>query len=204
MCEYITSIVETLTNKEETIRKLRKLFDDLKIHRPSDAYKRFDDYCDRIRRLADSPIDYDTWRFYEYIDTYGTDYAITVETLLETPKETTVEYTNNRSWLVDNGLIPDNYDQSDSNVYWRGILRNGVLKMFIGTMQVVYIEDTCQVVSYREDGTHDGVTFIGDSIIVLLHNPQKVVALSGGKLTITDRLTCRSQNLQCPPAGTDA
>ncbi len=212
MCEYITSIVDTLESEEETIRKLRKLFDDLKLIRPSDIREHLEGCCDRIRRLAGPPIDYDTWRFYEYCDTFGTDYAIKVDALLETPEKTVIEQANHRIWLEENDLIPNCRDCPDlyEILYSDAVITDSTIRITVeygppdfNKKEMAYVDETCQVVLYREDGTHDGVTFIGDSVIVLLHNPQKVVALSGGKLTITDRLTCRSQNLQCPPAGTD-
>jgi hypothetical protein len=193
MCEYINSIIETLGSEEETRRKLRELASDIKLIRPSNIREHLNDYSDRIRRLSDPPIDYDTWRLYEYCETYGTDYAVKVDTVLETPEKTVIEQTNYRIWLEENDLIPDCSDYPDlyEILYGRAVITEGTIRITVeygppgfNKKEMVYVDDTCEVVFHREGGEHDTAFFTGDSVTVMLGSLRKVVFLVGGKLSI--------------------
>lgn len=193
MCEYINSIAETLGSEEETKRKLRTLATDIRLIHPSNIREHVENYCNRIRRLSDPPIDYDTWRLYEYCDTFGTDYAVKVDTVLETPEKTVIEQTNYRILLEEANLIPNCRDYPDlyEILYSRAIVTEGTIRITVeygppgfNKKEMVYVDDTCEVVFHREGGKHDTAFFTGDSVTVMLGSLRKVVFLVGGKLSI--------------------
>lgn len=193
MCEYINSIIETLGSEEETKRKLRALASDIKLVHPSNIREHIEDYRDRIRRLSDSPIDYDSWRLYEFGDTFGTDYAVKVDTVLEMPGKTVIEQANHRSWLEENDLIPNCRDYPDlyELLYSSAVITDDIVRINVeygppdfNKREMVYVDDTCQVVFSRENGKHDSAFFVGDSVTVLLAGPQKIVILTDGNLSI--------------------